>query len=89
MTMNSQKILLIIAWDHITTKFIEHMGNNWGLSSSAQISYLQSIRDMMDFRKSQGVTNNVPRNFAVTEVYVSRGKRNLSERKTADWSTAS
>ena len=41
---------------------------------------------MMDFRKSQGVADNVLRNFAVTEVYVSRGKRNLSKRKMAEWS---
>ena len=71
---------------NLMTKFIEHIGNNWGLSSSAQISYLQSIHDMMDFRKSQGVAYNVLRNFAVTEVYVSRGKRNLSKRKMAEWS---
>ena len=41
---------------------------------------------MMDFRKSQGVTDNVLRNFAVTEVYISCGKRNLSKRKMAEWS---
>ena len=41
---------------------------------------------MMDFRKSQGVTDNVLRNFAVTEVYVPHGKRNLSKKKMAEWS---
>ena len=41
---------------------------------------------MMDLRKSQGVTDNVLHNFAVTEVYVSRGKRNLSKRKMTEWS---
>ena len=60
---------------NLLTKFIKHIGNNWGLSSSAQISYHQSIYDMMDFRKSQGVTDNVLRNFAATEVYVSHGKK--------------
>ena len=59
---------------NLITKFIEHIGNNWGLNSSAQISYLQSIHDMMHFRRSQVVTDNVLRNFAVTEVYVFRGK---------------
>ena len=71
---------------NLITKFIEHIGNNWGLISSAQISYLQSIHDMMDFRKSQGVTDNVLRNFAVTEIYVSQGKRNVSKGEMAEWS---
>ena len=39
----------------------------------------------MDFRKSQGVTDNVLRNFAVTEVYVSRGKRNVNKKKMVEW----
>ena len=60
---------------NLITKFIEHIGNNWGLSSSAQISYLESIHGMMDFRKSQGVTDKVLCNFAVTEVYVFCGKK--------------
>ena len=71
---------------NLITKFIEHIRNNWGLSSSAQVSYLQSIHNMMDFRKSQGVADNVFHNFAVTEVYVSCGKRNLGKRKMAEWS---
>ena len=41
---------------------------------------------MMDFRKSQGVADNVFHNFTVTEVYVSCGKRNLGKRKMAEWS---
>ena len=80
--------------DELSEDFVDYclgspnlfIGNNWGLSSSVQINYLQSIHDMMDFRKSQGVADNVLRNFAVTEVYVSRGKRNLSKRKMAEWS---
>ena len=71
---------------NLITKFIEHIGNNWGPSSSAQISYLQPIHDMMDFGKSQGITDNVLCNFAVTEAYVSSGKINLSKRKMAEWS---
>ena len=71
---------------NLITKFIEVIGNEWGLTSSAKINYLQSIQDMMDFRKSQGITDSVRRNFCITDVYITRGKRNLSKKKIAEWS---
>ena len=47
---------------------------------------MTSIQDLMDFRKSQGVSDEVLRNYAVTEVYLRRGKRNLSKKQKAEWS---
>ena len=38
------------------------------------------MTDLLDFRKASGVTDAVLRSFAVTEVYLRRGKDNLSQK---------
>ena len=58
--------------------FIEHIGKEWGLGSSAQFAYLQAITDVIDFRKSCGLSNAVLGNLAISEVYINRGKRALA-----------
>ena len=67
-------------------KFIEHIGKEWGLGSSAQFGYLQAITDLIDFRKSGGLSATVLGNLAVSEVYINRGKRALARRKLTEWS---
>ena len=67
-------------------KFIEHIGKEWGLGSSAQLGYLQAITDLIDFRKSSGLSATVLGNLAVSEVYINRGKRALARRKLTEWS---
>ena len=70
----------------LITKFVEYMMEEWKLSSSAQISYLQAISDMIDCRKSQGISANTQRNFTIAEIYICRGKRTLTRRKWIKWS---
>ena len=67
-------------------KFIEHIGKEWGLGSSAQFGYLQAITDLIDFRKSSGLSATVLGNLAVSEVHINRGKRALERRKLTEWS---
>eukprot|EP00795_Rhopilema_esculentum_P009683 gene9683-17453_t len=66
--------------------FIEHIGKEWGLGSSAQFGYLQAITDLIDFRKSSGLSATVLGNLAVSEVYINRGKKALAKRKISEWS---
>ncbi len=66
--------------------FIEHIGKEWGLGSSAQFGYLQAITDLIDFRKSSGLSTVVLGNLAISEVYINRGKRALARRKISEWS---
>ena len=40
----------------LVCNFIEHIGKEWGLGSSAQFGYLQAITDLIDFRKSAGLS---------------------------------
>eukprot|EP00112_Aurelia_sp_Birch-Aquarium-sp1_P021084 Seg5583.2 transcript_id=Seg5583.2/GoldUCD/mRNA.D3Y31 product="hypothetical protein" protein_id=Seg5583.2/GoldUCD/D3Y31 len=67
-------------------KFIEHIGKEWVLGSSVQFGYLQAITDLIDFRKSNGLSATVLGNLAVSEVYINRGKRALARRKLTEWS---
>ena len=56
-----------------------------GLTSSAQINYLQAIADMIDFRKFKGAAQSSARSFSLTEVCIHRGKRTLSKLKRYEW----
>ena len=42
---------------------------------------MKGIGDLMDFRKSSGVSDDVLQSFALSEVYIRRGKENLSKQK--------
>ena len=69
----------------LVSKFIEHSREEWSLTSSAQINYLQAIADMSDFRKLEGAAQSSARSFSLTEVCIHRGKRTLSKRKRYEW----
>ena len=63
----------------LVSKFIEHSREEWSLTSSAQINYLQAIADMIDFRKFEGAAQSSARSFSLTEVCIHHGKRTLSK----------
>lgn len=66
--------------------FLKELQTDWDMGHAGAINYLKSISDMMDFRKSQGVTDGVLRSFSITEVYLRRARRCLSKKMTAQWS---
>ena len=70
----------------LISKCIEHIGHEWEIGNSAQIHYLQSISELMDFMKARGVSWETLRTFSSAEVYIKRGKRTLTKRKILDWS---
>ena len=65
----------------LITDFVETLKNDWALGSSAQLSYLHAICDLIHFRKAHGTTSNVLNNFSVSEVFLMRGKSILPNRK--------
>ena len=70
----------------IIINFLRLITEEWGLSSSAALNYMKAINDLLDFRKSNGVTDDVLRSFAVSEVYIRRGKENLAKQKKLEYS---
>ena len=70
----------------LVINFLKKVTGDWGLSSSAAINYLKYITDLLDFRKASCVTDAVLRSFAVTEVYLRRGKDNPSKKKSMECS---
>jgi hypothetical protein len=70
----------------IIINFIKVITEYWKVSSSAALNYMKSIGDLMDFRKANGVTDDVLRSFTVGEVYIRRGKENLSKKKRVEYS---
>ena len=69
----------------IITNFLKVLQLDWEVGHGGAYNYLCSITELMDFRKSQGVSNEVLRNFTVTEVYLRRGKQNLRKKSKAQW----
>lgn len=70
----------------VIIKFLKTITEEWELSSSGALNYLKSLKDLMDYRKSSGVTDNVLRTFTAAEVYIRRGKENLAKMKKLDYS---
>ena len=46
----------------------------------------KGVGDMVDFRKSQGLTDNNLRRFTITEVYLRRARQNLRKKKNIECS---
>jgi len=68
----------------VIISFLQTLEEKWKLSSSASLNYVKAIVDMVDFRKSHGVSDNTLRCFAVTEVYLRRAKENLRKKKNIE-----
>ena len=71
----------------LLTKFVDSLKEKWGLGQSAQISYVASISDLLDFRKFNCPPASVLQNFAVTEVYVKRARKCLAKDMRSNWTT--
>ena len=69
----------------IIINFLQSITETWELSYSGSLNYLRAMSDLMDFRKSLGVTDNVLRTFTVTEVYIRRGIGNLTRQKKINY----
>ena len=59
--------------------------SEWSLGSSAQLSYLHAIGDLIDFRKANGTTPDILHHFAISEIYLTRGKKYLAKQKKLEW----
>ena len=70
----------------VVITFMQTITEDWGLTSSAALNYLKSMCDLLDFRKASGVSDAVLRTFTVTEVYLRRGKENLTKKKNLEYS---
>ena len=70
----------------IVINFFKVITEEWGISSSGALNYMKSLSDLLDFRKANGVSDDVLRSFAVTEVYIRRGKENLAKQKKLEYS---
>ena len=68
----------------IIIRFLTTLENEWKLSYSASLNYVRAITDLLDFRKSNGVSDSNLRCFTVTEVYLRRAKENFSKRKRVE-----
>ena len=70
----------------IIIDFLKTLETEWNLSSSASFNYVKGIGDMVNFRKSQGLTDNNLRRFTITEVYLRRARQNLRKKKNIECS---
>ena len=52
----------------LITDFAEVFKNEWKIGSSAHLSYLHAISDLIDFRKAHEASADAPRNFGISEV---------------------
>ena len=69
----------------LTTSFSESLKSEWSLGSSAQLTYLHAIGDLIDFRKANGTTPDILQHFVISEIYLTRGKKYLAKQKKLEW----
>ena len=60
--------------------FVNLMENEWKLSHSGQLGYLNAIYDLMNCRKSTGVSSDILTNFSISDIYLKRAKKCVSKR---------
>ena len=65
--------------------FVSLMENEWKLSHSGQLGYLNAIYDLMDYRKSTGVSSDILTNFSISDIYLKRAKKCISKRMKVQW----
>lgn len=80
-TVSEEYVDCCLGSPSIIMSFLKVMTEVWEISSSGALNYMKAIGDLMDFRKSSGVSDEVLRSFVLTEVYIRRGKENLSKQK--------
>ena len=85
-TVSEEFIDCCLGSPSIVINFFKIVTEQWKITSSASLNYMKSINDLMDWRKASGVTDDVLRSFTVSEVYVRRGKENLSKQKKLEYS---
>ena len=69
---------------NIFISFLQKLEKEWKISYSAALNYVKAIVDLMDFRKTQGVSDSTLRCFTVAEVYLRRAKVNLGKKKNVE-----
>ena len=69
----------------LITSFTELLKSEWSLGSSAQLSYLHAIGDLIDFRKANSTTPDILQHFAISEIYLTRGEKYLAKQKKLEW----
>ena len=79
--LNQEHVDCCLGTPSVIINFMQSLTEKWELSHSGSLNYLKSLNDLMDYRKSTGVTDNVLRTFAVSEVYIRRGIGNLARQK--------
>ena len=69
--------------------FVSLMENEWKLNHSGQLGYLNAIYDLMDYRKSTGVSSDIFTNFSISDIYLKRAKRCISKWMKVQWNKES
>ena len=66
-------------------RFVDAMQTDWGLGHAGRLAYLDSISDLIDFRKTHGAPDAVLSNLNSTEVYLKRARKTVSKMMRLQW----
>ena len=66
--------------------FVSLMENEWKLSHSEQLGYLNAIYDLIDYCKLTGVSSDILTSFR--DIYLKKAKKYISKRMKVQWNKA-
>ena len=75
----------ILGSPSVILDFVRNLTEEWEIGSSGALGYMKSIMELMDFRKTSGLSDDVLRTFITSEVYIRRGRENLARQKKIDY----
>ena len=70
---------------NVLFRFVDAMQTDWGLGHAGRLAYLDSIADLIDFRKTHGAPDAVLSNLISTEVYLKRARKTVSKMMRLQW----
>ena len=69
-------------------RFLELLEKEHNASSSCQLGYINSLFELIDYRKFQGLSAAVLQNFSIVEIYLRRVRKCFSKKQRIHWNTA-
>jgi hypothetical protein len=87
LSSNVQLVDYFLCSSKFQTDFLDHLESTWQMGQSGRLGYVNSIADLLDFRRFHAPSGPVLQNYAITEVYIKRVRQCLAKQMRSHWTT--
>ncbi|CAB3983411.1 Hypothetical predicted protein [Paramuricea clavata] len=87
LSSNVQLVDYFLCSSKFLTDFLDHLESTWQMGQSGRLGYVNSIADLLDFRRFHAPSGPVLQIFSITEVYIKRARQCLAKQMRSHWTT--